>query len=71
MSADEINFGFHSGMTGAASVTNHQITVRFEREFMIDQHGTGLPPPGYGLGGISGGPLLAPDFRNGAWTWRL
>jgi hypothetical protein len=42
-----------------------------EREFMIDQHGTGLPPPGYGLGGISGGPLLVPDFRDGVWAWRL
>jgi hypothetical protein len=38
---------------------------------MIDQHGTSLPPPGYGLGGISGGPLLVPDFRGDAWTWRL
>ena len=71
VSAAEINFGFHSGMTGAASVTDHQITVRFEREFMIDQHGSGLPPVGYGLGGISGGPLLVPDFRDGAWMWRL
>jgi hypothetical protein len=71
MSAGEINFGFHSGMTAAASVTDHQITVRFQREFMIDQHGTGLPPRGYGLGGISGGPLLVPDYRNGVWVWRL
>ena len=71
MSAGEINFGFHSGMTAAASVTDHQITVRFEREFMIDQHGTGLPPHGYGLGGISGGPLLVPDYRDGVWVWRL
>jgi hypothetical protein len=52
-------------------VTHHQITVRYEREFMIDQHGNGLPPPGYGLGGISGGPLLVPDFRDGEWRWRL
>jgi hypothetical protein len=65
VSDNEINFGFHSGMVGASSVTEHQITVRLEREFMIDQHGTGLPPPGYGLGGISGGPLLVPDFRGG------
>jgi hypothetical protein len=69
--AGGISFGFHSGMTSAASVTDHQITVRFEREFMIDQHGAGLPPVGYGLGGISGGPLLVPDFRDSEWTWRL
>jgi hypothetical protein len=30
ISAGRINFGFHSGMTGAASVTDHQITVRLE-----------------------------------------
>ena len=47
VSGNEINFGFHSGMTMATSVTEHQITVRLEREFMIDQHGTGLPPLGY------------------------
>jgi hypothetical protein len=71
VSGREINFGCHSGMTAAASVTDHQITVPFEREFMIDQHGNGLPPVGYGFGGISGGPLLVPDFQNGEWTWRL
>jgi hypothetical protein len=38
---------------------------------MIDQHGNGLPPKGYGLGGISGGPLLVPVYRDGAWSWRL
>ena len=68
---DEISFGFHSGMSPASNVTEHQITQRFEREFMIDQHGNGLPPKGYGLGGISGGPLLVPEYREGAWTWRL
>jgi hypothetical protein len=36
VSSTEISLGFHSGMTGVASVTDHQITVRFEREFMID-----------------------------------
>jgi len=67
----EIRFGFHSGMSAASSVTEHQITQRFEREFMLDHQGTGLPPKGCGLGGISGGPLLVPDYREGGWTWRL
>ena len=66
-----ISFGFHSGMSAATSVTERQIAQRYEREFMIDQHGNGLPPKGYGLGGISGGPLLVPLYRDGAWTWRL
>ncbi len=68
---NEMNFGFHSGMTGVTSITDHQIACRFEREFWIDAHGLGLPPLGYGLGGISGGPLLVPDYRDGAWGWRL
>jgi len=66
-----MSFGFHSGMSGVTSVTEHQITQRYEREFLIDHHGHGLPPKGYGLGGISGGPLLVPLYRGGAWIWRL
>lgn len=67
----EICFGFYAGMSLVTTVTDHQITLRFEREFMLDQHGKGLPPKGYGLGGISGGPLLVPLYREGAWIWRL
>lgn len=66
-----INFGFHSGMTGVTAITDRQITVRIEREFLVDNTGNGLPPPGYGLGGISGAPLLVPDFRDGTWYFRL
>ena len=68
---DEISFGFYSAMTPVTSCTNHQISCRFNRESWADAHGLGLPPPGYGLGGISGGPLLIPDFRDGEWSWRL
>jgi hypothetical protein len=68
---DEINFGIYSAMTPVTSITDHQISCRFDREYWIDAHGLGLPPLGYGLGGISGGPLLIPDFRDGAWFWRL
>jgi len=67
----KMSFGFHSGMSAATSITEHQITLRLEREFMLDHHGDGLPPKGYGLGGISGGPLLVPLYQNNAWAWRL
>lgn len=67
----EMNFGFHSGMTGVTSITDHQIACRFDRESWIDVQGNGLPPLGYGLGGISGGPLLVPNYRDGTWGWRL
>jgi hypothetical protein len=68
---DEINFGIYSAMTPVTSITEHQISCRFNRDYWIDAHGHGLPPLGYGLGGISGGPLLVPDFRDGEWFWRL
>lgn len=71
LSPGAISFGFHSGMSPATSITEHQITLRFEREFMLDHHGSGLPPKGYGLGGISGGPVLVPLYYDSAWTWRL
>jgi hypothetical protein len=67
----EISFGFYSVMTPVTSITDHQISCRFDRECWADAHGLGQPPLGYGLGGISGGPLLIPDFRDGAWFWRL
>ncbi len=66
-----ICFGFHSGMTGATTITDRQITMRIEREFLVDGSGNGLPPLGYGLGGTSGAPLLVPEFRNRAWYFRL
>lgn len=70
-SPDEIDFGFYSAMTGASTITHDQIKVHVDREFMIDNTGHGLPPAGYGLGGISGGPLLIPEYSHGAWMFRL
>jgi hypothetical protein len=49
-------------MPSITSVTDHQITCRFEREKMIDLGGHGLPPQGYDIGGISGGPMLMPTL---------
>lgn len=49
-------------MQPITSVTDHQISCRFEREKMIDLSGQGLPPQGYDIGGISGGPLLMPTL---------
>jgi hypothetical protein len=62
-------------MPAITSVTDHQITCRLDREKMIDLGGNGLPPVGYDIGGISGGPLLVPTLvRQGALegvVWRL
>jgi hypothetical protein len=49
-------------MTPITSVTDHQIACRFDREKMIDFSGGGLPPIGYDIGGVSGGPMLMPTL---------
>lgn len=49
-------------MVGITSVTDHQIACRFDREKSIDFSGSGLPPQGYDIGGVSGGPLLIPTL---------
>ena len=48
--------------TPITSVTEHQIACRFDREKMIDFSGSGLPPVGYDIGGVSGGPMLIPTL---------
>ena len=49
-------------MTPITSVSDHQISCRFDREKMIDFSGSGLPPRGYDIGGISGGVMLLPTL---------
>jgi len=62
-------------MTPITSVTDHQIACRFDREKTIDFSGSGLPPQGYDIGGVSGGPLLMPTLvRDGpveGVVWRF
>lgn len=70
-SSSEINFGFHTGMTGARTITERQITMLIQREYLVDWTGQGVPPAGYGLGGISGAPLLVPEFGRQGWYFRL
>jgi hypothetical protein len=62
-------------MTPITSITDHQIACRFDRERAIDFSGSGLPPQGYDMGGVSGGPLLIPTLiRDGdveGAVWRF
>jgi hypothetical protein len=67
----EISFGFHTGVTCARTITDRQITVLIQREYLVDWTGNGVPPAGYGLGGISGAPLLVPEFGQAGWYFRL
>lgn len=58
-------------MPPITSVTDRQITCRFDRQKMIDFSGSGLPPPGYDIGGVSGGPMLMPTLVEGGVVWRF
>ena len=58
-------------ITPITSVTDHQITCRFDRNKMIDFSGSGLPPQGYDVGGVSGGPLLVPTLTDEGLIWRF
>lgn len=49
-------------MPSITSVTDHQISCRLDRDKLIDLSGQGLPPQGYDVGGISGGPMLMPTL---------
>jgi hypothetical protein len=71
VSPSEIDFGFYTGMTGARTITDRQITLLIQRENLVGWTGLGLPPAGYGLGGISGAPLLVPEFGETGWCFRL
>jgi hypothetical protein len=58
-------------MPPIASITDRQITCRFERDKMIDFSGSGLPPQGYDIGGVSGGPMLMPTLTDQGIIWRF
>jgi len=49
-------------MPEITSVTDRQIACRINRQKIIDFSGNGLPPQGYDIGGVSGGPLLLPTL---------
>jgi hypothetical protein len=67
----EFSFGLHSGMVPLTDFTEYQLGCRFDRRYWVDVRGLGLPPVGYDLGGVSGGPMLQPIYKDGIWGWRL
>jgi hypothetical protein len=71
MAESDFSFSLHSAIVQLTSFTDHQICCQFEREHWIDVRGIGLPPIGYNHGGMSGGPMLQPILRDGAWDWQL
>lgn len=67
----EFEFGLHSGINPLTDFTDYQVRCRFNRKYWVDTRGTGVPPIGYDLGGVSGGPLLRPVYRDRIWGWQL
>lgn len=67
----DFSFGLHSAIVQLTSFTEHQLCCQFEREHWFDVRGIGLPQVGYDHGGMSGGPMLQPIFKDGAWDWQL
>jgi hypothetical protein len=66
-----ISFGLCVGMQPVGAASDRSITCPFEREYWVESIGRGLPPEGFHLGGISGGPLLLPMEADGTWSMSL
>jgi hypothetical protein len=67
----DFSFGLHSAIVQLTNFTERQLCCQFDRDHWFDVRGTGLPPVGYEHGGMSGGPMLQPIFKDGTWDWRL
>jgi len=71
LTSRSVSFGLFTASPRINSASDRQITCPFEREYWIDPMGRGLPPRGFDLGGISGGPLLIPMDTDGVWNFYL
>jgi hypothetical protein len=72
LGASAVSFGLYMGHTPITTITDRQITCRFDREAFIPVAGLKTPPPGTDLGGMSGGPLLVPlGTEEGVWHYCL
>lgn len=71
-SAATINFGIYGAIPIIKTINNNDLVCQFEREYMIDLSGKGLPDENYKFGGLSGAPIIAIDKNeSGILTWRL
>jgi hypothetical protein len=71
LTSRSVSFGLYTASPRINTASDRQITCPFEREYWIDPIGHGLPPRGFDLGGISGGPLLIPMDVDGIWNFSL
>ena len=68
---DKFSLGVYIASQPIGSASDRQLSMPFSREHWIDSSGLGLPPEGYDLGGISGGPVLMPFEQKGEWSMQL
>jgi hypothetical protein len=57
--SNQVTFGLFTALGTARTVTDVQITWLIEQEAQLANAKIPPPPPQYGLGGISGGPLIS------------
>ncbi|MBI4001058.1 MAG: hypothetical protein HY348_04665 [Nitrospira defluvii] len=63
-------WGSYFAITVATSVTDDYVASQFERSDMVDAFGSGLPPAGQWLGGLSGAALWT-LVETELFSWRL
>jgi hypothetical protein len=65
-----IEFGTCCATGAASSVSDRDISCVLEREYIVPTLGMSLPPLGYDLAGMSGGPMIA-ILQMGVVSWHL
>ena len=71
ISEGEVSWGVLMGGGVATSVSDRDVSSQAERENWIDVLGRGLPPIGFDMSGVSGGPMLSVVEHAGIRSWRL
>lgn len=67
-----ISFGFYFGLSPVSSSSERHFGCNFDRNEWVDILGVELPPDGYDLGGLSGGPcFIYHESPSGIISWRL
>jgi hypothetical protein len=58
LSNEAVSFGAFPGSGIAASVSDRDVSILLEREYMVPLLGGGIPPENFDFGGMSGGPVI-------------
>ena len=68
----QLELGYYTAFAEVDSVSENDISsVKLPNDQLIDIIGKGLPPPGYDLAGMSGGPVVTLCLRAGILSWAI